>query len=45
VRSAARDLGADTEAVLDELGVSVAERRALRAAGVIAGPLPSEQTD
>jgi formyl-CoA transferase len=31
VRSAARELGADTEAVLDELGVSRDERRALRA--------------
>ncbi len=45
VRSAARDLGADTEAVLAELGLSRDERRALRADGVIAGPLPSEQSD
>ena len=45
VRSAARDLGADTDAVLAELGVSREERRALRADGVVAGPLPSEQSD
>jgi formyl-CoA transferase len=44
VRSAARDLGADTEAVLEELGLSREERRALRADGVVAGPLPSEQS-
>ncbi len=45
VRSAARDLGADTEAVLAELGIPLAERRALRDAGVVAGPLPSENPD
>ena len=45
VRSAARDLGADTEAVLEELGLTRDERRALRADGVVAGPLPSEQSD
>jgi crotonobetainyl-CoA:carnitine CoA-transferase CaiB-like acyl-CoA transferase len=45
VRSAARDLGADTEAVLEELGLTREERRALRADGVVAGPLPSEQSD
>jgi formyl-CoA transferase len=45
VRTAARDLGADTEAVLEELGLSREERVALRADGVVAGPLPSEQSD
>ena len=45
VRFAARELGADTETVLAELGVGRAERRALRAAGVVAGPLPSENPD
>ena len=45
VRSAARDLGADTEALLEELGLSREERLALRADGVVAGPLPSEQLD
>jgi formyl-CoA transferase len=45
VRSAARDLGADTEAVLAELGLSREERSALRADGVVAGPLPSERSD
>jgi formyl-CoA transferase len=42
VRFAAREIGADSEAVLAELGVDREERRALRDAGVIAGPLPSE---
>jgi formyl-CoA transferase len=45
VRSAARDLGADTESVLAELGLSPDERAALRADGVVAGPLPSERSD
>jgi formyl-CoA transferase len=45
VRSAARDLGADTEAVLAELGLSREERRALRDSGVVAGPLPTEKSD
>ncbi len=38
VRHAARALGADTEAILDELGVAPDARRALRAARVVAGP-------
>jgi formyl-CoA transferase len=42
VRFAARELGADTEDVLAELGLSRDERRALRDAGVVAGPAPSE---
>jgi formyl-CoA transferase len=45
VRFPARELGADTEAVLAELGVGSDERRALRAAGVVAGPLSSENPD
>ena len=45
VRFAARELGADTEAVLAELGVGSDERRALRDAGVVAGPLSSENPD
>jgi formyl-CoA transferase len=43
VRSAARELGADTEDVLRELGLSRDERRALRDAGVVAGPPPTEK--
>jgi len=45
VRFPARELGADTEAVLAEIGVGGNERRALREAGVVAGPLPSENPD
>jgi formyl-CoA transferase len=45
VRFAARELGADTESVLAELGLSGDERRALREAGVVAGPLSSDDPD
>ena len=45
VRHAARDLGADSEAILDELGVPREERRALRDAGVVSGPFPSVDRD
>lgn len=45
VRFAARELGADTEAVLAELGVGGDECRALRDAGVVAGPLSREFRD
>jgi len=45
VRFPARELGADTEAVLAELGVGSDERRALRDAGIVAGPLSSENPD
>jgi crotonobetainyl-CoA:carnitine CoA-transferase CaiB-like acyl-CoA transferase len=45
VRHAARELGADSEAILGELGVAPDERRALRRAGVVAGPLPSVERD
>jgi formyl-CoA transferase len=45
VRFAARELGADTEAVLAELGIGRDERRALRDTGVVAGPLPTEIPD
>jgi len=45
VRHGARDLGADTEAILVELGITSDERRALRDAGVVTGPLPSADPD
>jgi formyl-CoA transferase len=45
VRFAARELGADTETVLAELGVGDGELRALRDAGVVAGPPPSGERD
>jgi formyl-CoA transferase len=45
IRHGARELGADTEAILVELGVAADERRALRDAGVVTGPLPSAEPD
>lgn len=45
VRSAAPELGAHTEAVLEELGVDATQRRALREAGVVGAAAPPRASD
>jgi crotonobetainyl-CoA:carnitine CoA-transferase CaiB-like acyl-CoA transferase len=42
VRHAAPELGAHTEEILVELGLTPRERRALRESGIVAGAVPSE---